>query len=146
MVSVSLCKFSVSSSTLPLSLLSILITSVLYSVSGRLSPFYLVPFLVFCSFIWENFFVSLFWLSLCVCVCLLGRSCYVSWSWQHDLLCGSCSMRLVVQSLWLPVPDAAGMSHLLQLGLAVAHQWVGLTLRLTGYEGSHDYSCPAFVS
>ena len=51
--------------------MSILITSLLNSEFGRLSPFYLVLSLEFCSVL---SFVSSFCLSPCVCFCVLGRS------------------------------------------------------------------------
>ena len=70
-------KFSVSSSTLPLSSLSILITSVLNSASGRLLVSTLLSsFSEFCSVLSFGpcFLVSSFWQPPCVCFYILGRA------------------------------------------------------------------------
>ena len=70
-------RFSLSSSTFPLSALSILITSVLKSISSRwLVSFCLVLFLEFHSFLLFGtcFFVSSFWQASCVCFYVLGRA------------------------------------------------------------------------
>lgn len=71
MVTISLCEFFLNSS---LSSSSILITSVLYSVSGILLPFHLVIFLKLCPVSHLRMFVSSVWLPPCVYFYLLCRS------------------------------------------------------------------------
>ena len=70
-----LLKFSLSSATLPISLLTILISSVLNYASSRLIVFILFSSseVLFCSFIWDMS-VSSFWLSPYVPFCVLGRT------------------------------------------------------------------------
>ena len=75
-----------------LSSLSILIIIVLNSICGRLlASISLSSFSenFFSYFIWGMFFISLFWLPLCICFCVLGTSA-MSPSLGRVALCNSC--------------------------------------------------------
>ena len=98
-------------------------------------PFYLVLFL-------EISLSPQFWLPLCVCFCVLGRS-VVSPSLGRVALCSRCPMghnravsliMLVEWSRSVPCVAYVIPPIVVESWLLLAHIWVGLTLRMAGCE------------
>lgn len=146
MISISLLKFPLSSSTLLPSSLSILITRVLNYASNRLlfsSSFSSFYGALFCSFNWDMFycltilatflcFFPMYYVGL-LCLLVLG-----GWSHVADVLWGPVSQSSL--ATWakcfscIPCMGCVCLPAVLEPWLLSACQWEGLTLEMIGCE------------
>ena len=142
MLTVSLFKLSLCSTIFPLSSLIILINIVLSAVSCMLLSYISLNSFwgdFSCFFLGTYFFVSPFWLPLCICFCLLFRSAMspshgrVSSCSQYPVGPG-CSVYLITWAGYSKCPLWGNVSPpvVVESQSLLACSWVGLTISLTG--------------